>query len=165
MATAKVLVAGAPGGPQGRFVSAISEVKVRSSGRNPRAQGTVPMDFGRVKIAPDIDLQLFGLEREQVGVVADAVYPGVVGAVLLVDPKDEAGLSKTAQAINELSEREIPTVIATPDGTLSPAGLKRLGDHGKTPVVSCPTMERESVKKVLVALLEAAIEEATGSAA
>lgn len=164
-ATAKMLVVGPPDGDQGALVSAISEVKVRSSARNPSGESFVPMDFGRVKISIDLDLQLFGFERDQVGVVTDAISPGIVGALLLIERQDLTDPHYAVQALIDLAERGIVTLIAVP-ADLHPGDVV---EHLQVPpdvvVAPLPQVDRVSVKSLIVSLLEAAMAAAEGSAA
>lgn len=157
--TAKLLVLGPPDGAQGAFVSAVSEVKVRSSARTPTAtgEGYVPMDFGRVRIALDLDLQLFGFERDQVGVVADAITPGIVGAVLLVDESDAEDPHYAAGALEQLAERGIPAIIGATGSTLDPIKMPDLLEAPDIRGVSLSEMDRGSVKQAILTVLEVAL--------
>lgn len=157
--SAKLLVLGPPDGPQGEFVSAISEVKIRSSARTPSASPDdyVPMDFGRVQIAIDLDLQLFGFERDQISVVAAAVSPGIVGAILLVDEEDEIDPMFASRALDQLAALGVPTVL----GLISanPNVEKLLASLGAEDLKtsSLPLIHRDLVKNAIVSVLEAAL--------
>lgn len=162
---AKVLVVGPPDGPQGQFVSAISEVKVRSSARTASGEGTVPMDFGRVRLGIDLDLQLFGFDRDRVPIVADAVAPGVVGAVVIVGEDDKKDPHFASSALDELAARGIPAILAI-DIKEDPVAIRRaLSASASTPIVPYTKLNKASVKSVVVAVLEAAVQAAEGSAA
>lgn len=164
--SAKILVIGPPDGPQGQFVSSISEVKVRSSARTTSGDATVPMDFGRVRLAIDLDLQLFGFDRDRVSVVSEAVAPGVFGAVLLVGKQDEDDPHFAASALDELAGRGIPVVLAIDGLGSDPARvIKALNNSAKTPAIHYTTLDKETVKTILVSVLEAAKSAAEGSAA
>lgn len=166
MTAAKLLVIGPPDGPQGQFVSAISEVKVRSSARTTSGQETVPMDFGRVRLGIDLDLQLFGFERDRVSLVSDAVSPGIVGAVMIVGPGDFEDPHFAAQALDELAARGIPAVVAVDALAADPGSVKAaLNGSDQTPIVHYKMLDKESVKSIVVAALEAAMQAAEGSAA
>lgn len=165
-ATTKLLVVGPPEGPQGRFVSAISEVKVRSSARTATGEGTVPMDFGRVRIGVDLDLQLFGFDRDRVSVVADAVAPGIVGAVLLVGGEDTSDPHFASNALDELASRGVPVVLAIDGGESELAAVKNaLNASSDMPVIPYANLDRDTVKSIVVAALGAAVSKAEGSAA
>lgn len=166
MPAAKILVIGPPDGPQGQFVLSISEVKVRSSARTTSGEDTVPMDFGRVRIGVDLDLQLFGFDRESIGLVADAVAPGIVGAVVLAGQDDEQDPYYTLAALDELSARGIPAVIALDAlAAGSPKLSVELGTDKGLQVVPYRTLDKETVKALLLGLLEIAVLASEGSAA
>lgn len=165
--TAKILVLGPPEGPQGQFVSAVSEVKVRSSTRTTASgEGTVPMDFGRVRLGIDLDLQLFGFDRDRAGIVADAVAPGVLGAVILVSREDVEDPHFASTALDELSVRAIPSIVAIDDHLTEPAKVSEaLRLSPGAPVATYATLDKETVKTILVQVLEAAMLISEGSAA
>lgn len=164
MGSAKVLVVGSPAGLQGRFVGAISEVKVRSSARTPTGEDFIPMDFGRIRIDDELDLQIFGVERDRVGVIADAVSPGIVGALLLAEHSDTSDPHFSSQALDELGEKGIFTVIArTSEDIDSPTLASALSLNGGE-IIDCINIDRESAKSSLVALFEAVLEAADNAA-
>lgn len=166
MSVAKLLIVGSPGGSQSKFVSAISEVKVRSSSKTPRGDSEfVPMDFGRVSVDEDLDLQMFGVERDQVGVIADAIAPGIVGAVVLIDKTEAADPHFSAQALDELSHRGIVHIIAGTTGVNKQSLQMSLDLPSNSEVVSCKPADRESVKTTIIKVLEAALEAAESDAA
>jgi signal recognition particle receptor subunit beta len=166
MPAAKILVIGPPEGPQSQFVSSICEVKVRSSARTTSGEDTVPMDFGRVRIGIDLDLQLFGFDRDRIGLVADAVAPGIVGAVVLSAQQDEEDPFYTLAALDELASRGITAVVAVDAlATRSPKLSEELGGAARTQVVPYATLDKETVKSILLGVLEAAVLASEGSAA
>lgn len=158
--SAKLLILGPPDGPHGAFVSSVSEVKIRSSARTPTgsAVGFVPMDFGRVRIAIDLDLQLFGFERDQAGTVSDAVAPGIVGAILLIDEQDGVDPHYAARALDELSQRGIVTVIGITGAGIDSRNLLETLGAPDAKVVPVLDTERQTVKEAIVTVLEAALE-------
>lgn len=164
MSSAKVLVIGSPAGLQGRFVGAISQVKVRSSARTTSGEDFVPMDFGRIKIDDQLDLQIFGVERDRVGVIVDAIAPGIVGALLLAEPADTSDPHFSSQALDELSEKGIFTVIARTSAEIDPTGLAGALSLNGNDLVDCVNLDRESAKNALVKLFEAVLEAAESAA-
>ncbi|MGH9195736.1 MAG: hypothetical protein ACRD1T_08360 [Acidimicrobiia bacterium] len=158
--SAKLLVLGPPDGGHSSFVSSVSEVKIRSSARTPTgsAEGFVPMDFGRVRIAIDLDLQLFGFERDQAAKVVDAVSPGIVGAILLVDQHDSVDPHYAARALDELSQRGIVTVLGVTEAGIDSGALARSLGAPESRVIFVLDTERETVKQAVLAVLEAALQ-------
>ncbi len=162
---AKLLIIGSPDGEHSRFVSAISEVKVKSSARKASGEGTVPMDFGRVRVDDEIDLQIFGVARDSVATIADAVSPGIIGAVLILgtDTVDDPHFSR--QALDDLTERGLITVIATSRPSEDPgAVLAALGLPTNIAVVDLSVIDKQAAKQAILMLLEAALQAAESAA-
>jgi signal recognition particle receptor subunit beta len=159
---AKLLVLGGPGGSQGAFVAAISEVKVRSSTRTPQGEGFVPMDFGRLKLDEDLDLQVFGVERDQVDLILGSISPGIVGAIVLVGRDDLEDPHYSVAALEELSERGIAALVAATED-LGAEALDRLANGNST--IKLEVIDRPSAKTAIVTLLESVLESVEGTAA
>ena len=163
--TAKVLVLGPPDGAQGAFVGTISQVKVRSSART-SGDGVIPMHFGRVRIEADLDLQIFGAERDQAAPVLDAISSGLVGAIILCDSNDIQDPHYAATALDELAQRGIPSVVvATGEEPDTEMVGRALNLSGNTPVIAHGLIDRDAVKSSIVSVLETALQLAEGSAA
>jgi signal recognition particle receptor subunit beta len=162
--TAKILVLGPPEGGQSDFVSAISEVKVRSSARTPTEGEFVPMDFGRVKLETEADLQLFGFARDHLDLVAEAISPGIVGAVFLASPGDIQEPHTARESIAALHLRGIPSMVAAPPGA-DPRKLSEALDVPEMAVGSYDSLDRDAVKSMIVGVLELAVMAMEGSAA
>src|SRR5918999_323702 len=109
--SAKLLVPGPPQGDQAAIVAAISEVKIQSSARKPTGSGFVPMDFGRLKVGGNLDLQLFGFDRDQVKVVGEAIAPGIVGALAVVNATDMLDPSAALASLAALDSIGATTVV------------------------------------------------------
>lgn len=164
--TVKVLVLGGPDGEQGRFVTSVSKIKVKSSTAAPSGEGTIPMHFGRVRLGIDLDLQIFGAERDQVSQVVDAIRPGLAGVILLFDENDAKDPHFAAQALDELSQLGLKVlVVSTVESSDHNAAHRVLNLPMGSPVLTCAEIDREMVKASLLSLLEAVLQDAQGSAA
>ena len=155
--SAKLLVPGPPDGDQSRIVSAISEVKIQSSARNPTGAGYVPMDFGRLKVGDDLDLQLFGFERDQVAVVTDAVAPGVVGALAVINAHDVLDPAEAVSALYGLASFGLTTVVVGPsdfETSLLAGKLNVPESH----VFQYSQVDRKVVKAMILKVLDAALQ-------
>ncbi|MCA1839196.1 MAG: hypothetical protein ABR507_12690 [Actinomycetota bacterium] len=162
--TAKVLVLGPPDGPQGAFVGTVSQVKVRSSART-TGDGVIPMHFGRVRLESDLDLQIFGAERDQAAPVLDAIASGLVGAIVLFDEAERSDPHYAALALDELSQRGVPWIVVVwgdqPDPSVAADALNLTG---VAPVVVYGQIDKESVKSSIVSVLETALVATEGAA-
>jgi signal recognition particle receptor subunit beta len=165
MATGKVIVVGPPGGDQGSFVGAVSNVRIRASNHMPSGEGFIPMDYGRVQIGVDLDLQIFGVDRDQIATVADALSPGIAGALVLICSEDLEDPHYAGQAFDVLAQRGIPYLSAC-------KGLEDIEQArfifslpSTASIVEYNQVDLASVKEALVRVLETAMQSAEGSAA
>jgi signal recognition particle receptor subunit beta len=151
----KVLVAGPAEGAQEEVLSSISEVKLRSSARNPKNGDVVPMDLGRVKIGDEFDLQIFGCVRDDVGVVEESVAPGILGAIVLMNAHDVLKPDEALSAVDALAERELPTLVAAPEDFEAQLLASQMRIE-PTQLFQFPSINRNVVKQMLVRLIEVA---------
>lgn len=163
--SAKVLIIGGPGGRQGDFLNTISQVKIKSSAPARSGEGVIPMHFGRVQVGPDLDMQLFGADRDRVGEVIEAISPGIVGGIVLVDSTDTNDPHFTSEALDLMSQHGVPAVVVRTDPDVPSEGIERVLSLPAGSVGDCIGMEKEAVKQAVVSVLEAAVAMAEGSAA
>ena len=157
IASPKLLVPGPPDGDQAEIVGAVSEVKIQSSARNPSGTAFVPMDFGRLKVGEDLDLQLFGFDRDQVEVVAEAVAPGIVGAIAVLSATDMLNPKSALAALEALDSIGATTVVVGPsdfESTLLADKMMVAESH----VFQYATIDRKVVKAMILKVLEVALE-------
>ncbi len=168
--TVKVVVTGPYAAGTTTFVRTISEVAVLSTEEPGAAVAAAPetpavaMDFGRVTVAPDLALYLFGTSgRDRFDVSWELVADGMLGVVFVVDGSvaDDEAARRTARAIADVAT--IPHVIVvnargrTDDVTALVVGVRdRLEVQGSVPVVVADVRDRDDVKRVLVDLLHEA---------
>lgn len=167
MQTVKMVVSGAVNAGKTEFIRSISEIEVVSTERRAtddtkliKKETTVAMDFGRIAIADDLVLHLFGTPgQKRFDFMWEILSEGMLGLVILVDSTRPETFRETNRIIDFfVSYRETPYVIAANKqdrpNAWSPEELRlalRQPPHVK--VIPCVASERESVKNVLLQLL------------
>src|SRR5689334_19092018 len=118
---------------------------------------TVAMDFGRITMADDLILYLFGTPGQtRFWFMWDELVRGAIGAVVMVDTRR---LADCFAAIDFFEHRRLPYLVAINcfDGVqYHDANDVRdaLAIPADIPVLSCDARSRESTKQVLIALVE-----------
>ncbi|GFJ81471.1 hypothetical protein Phou_056510 [Phytohabitans houttuyneae] len=121
---------------------------------------TVALDFGRVTFDRDLILYLFGTGgATRRWFLWDEIVRGAIGAVVLVDTRR---LADSFAAVDFFEDRRLPYVVAVNcfDGQAhySPEDIRgALALAPDVPVVLCDARSRESVKQVLISLVEYAL--------
>lgn len=168
----KIVVAGGFGAGKTTLVSAVSEVMplqteealTKSSADIDLTEGveqkhttTVTMDFGRLALHDNLVLYLFGTPgQDRFGFLWDELSLGALGAVVLADTRRLAGCFPS---IDYFEQRGTPFLVAVNcfDG-LQRHPVEKVRDaldlDDDVPVALCDARDRESVKQVLIALLE-----------
>lgn len=121
---------------------------------------TVAMDFGRITLREDLVLYLFGTPgQDRFWFLWDELATGALGAVVLADTRR---LEDCFAAVDYFERRSIPFVVGVNcfDGSARyPADAVRqaLDLDSDVPVLLCDAREKETVKEVLIGVVEHAM--------
>ena len=121
---------------------------------------TVAMDFGRITLADDLVLYLFGTPgQRRFWFMWDDLVRGAIGAIILVDVRR---LQDSFAAVDFFEARRLPFLIAVNEFDGGPkyppdAVRKALALRDDIPVVNVDARDRRSARAALIAVTEYAL--------
>jgi uncharacterized protein len=122
---------------------------------------TVAMDFGRITIADDLVLYLFGTPgQRRFWFMWDDLVRGAIGAVVIVDLRR---LDQSFAAVDFFEARRLPFVVAVNDFEGSPPYAteelrEALAVEPDVPVINIDARQRDSAKQALIAVTSFALD-------
>jgi signal recognition particle receptor subunit beta len=172
----KILVAGGLGAGKTTLVGAVTEIRALRTeeplswpgakldnldGVEQKTTTTVAMDFGRITIRDNLVIYLFGTPgQERFWFLWDELTSGALGAVVLADTRR---LADCFPSVDFFERRRVPFAVAVNCFAGAPRYhtedvRSALDLDPDVPVLLCDARARSSVRDVLIALIEHALQ-------
>ncbi|HDD24648.1 MAG TPA: GTP-binding protein [Chloroflexi bacterium] len=173
MQTVKIVVTGPFSAGKTQFIQSISEIDViatekkisRDDERVVKDQTTVAMDFGRISVADDLVLYLFGTPgQRRFDFMWEILAEGMLGFVVLLDSVKPETFREARSILDTFRNyAPVPYVVAANKQDLedawTPEDLRiALRIPPEIKVLPCVATDRESVQQVLLELLYSVLE-------
>lgn len=165
----KVVITGSYAAGKTRFIRSISDIETVNTDyvvtldeeRDLKEETTVALDFGTIAINDQCSLYLFGTPgQERFDFMWEILSVGCLGYVVLVDSCRPKHLLETQQLMERFATLTDAPFIVAANKQDDPAALpipyirKRLQVADDIPVIPCVANDKESVKMVLLTLLQ-----------
>jgi signal recognition particle receptor subunit beta len=168
MQAIKIVITGAYAAGKTHFIRTISDIAPVSTEyavtdaaeRELKAETTVALDFGTIAVNDDVVLYLFGTPgQERFDFMWEHLSIGCIGYVVLVDSCRPAHFAETMRLMARFAEITPAPFIVAANKQDDPSALplsyirRRLQLPIEIPLLPCIATDRESVKHVLLGLL------------
>ncbi|WP_333784852.1 ATP/GTP-binding protein [Thermocrinis sp.] len=167
----KIVIAGPFAVGKTQFINTVSEIKTVSTERRVRQLSeksvkeytTVAMDFGKIRIDDEHELYLFGTPGQfRFDFMWEILGEGALGIIILVDSTNPTTFHEARKIINFFQSRFlVPIVVGANKQDLpnawSPEDIRialDIDEEEGIPVVPLSAINKDSVKNVLLILLE-----------
>jgi signal recognition particle receptor subunit beta len=165
----KIVVTGAYSAGKTQFIRTISDIETvdteadvsLASELELKDRTTVALDFGTIQINRDLVLYLFGTPgQERFDFMWEILASGCIGYVVMIDSTRPAHLKEAYNVIRSFNAITDAPFVVVANKQDDPTGLPpdyiayRLGLPEDLPVLSCVATDRQSVKQVLLTLLD-----------
>lgn len=169
MLPVKIVVTGDFNAGKTTFVKTMSQVPIKSADQTilhqipgvDKATTTVDMDYGLVRVDPEIILQLFGTPGQaRFEFMWEMLARGMAGYIVMFDSSRPATFDRTNYILDYFAGlANVPFVVAANkqdcSGALPAEYIRhRLGLPSQVPVIPCIAYERAKAKRVLIALIQ-----------
>jgi signal recognition particle receptor subunit beta len=168
MRSAKIIVTGPGRAGTTTLIRSLSEIAVLSTERKlgrPGTQGhgeeTISLDFGRITINRDMVVYLFGTPGDEPESLAEGpLGEGPIGLIVTLDASRPRSIEGASEIVDFLEKNaDVPYVVAA--NRLAQGDEERLAAVRQAvhvpqgvPVLACQVTERESTKRVVLALID-----------
>jgi len=172
MQTVKIVVTGPFSAGKTQFIQAISEIdvvatekKITRAEERVKSRTTVAMDFGRITVADDLVLYMFGTPgQRRFDFMWEILAEGMLGFVVLLDSVRPETFREARSILDTFrAYAPVPYVVAANKQDLedawAPGDLRiALRIPQEIKVLPCVATDRESVQHVLLELLFSVLE-------